>query len=69
MYATYEKGRGGVDGYVIRSRDLETGRVTELFRKSGGGQWALAVSPDGAWVLFGQASVGQSELILVENFR
>ena len=56
--------------YAIQFYDFDSGEITELYRKEGPFQHAwLAVSPDGAWVLHGEAPMGTSELMLVENFR
>ena len=55
---------------AIQFYDFDSGEITELYRKEGPFQRAwLAVSPDGAWVLYGEAPMGTSELMLVENFR
>ena len=50
--------------------DLESGRVTELFRKDGPFfHVTMAVSPDEEWILYGEAPAATSELMLMENFR
>jgi Tol biopolymer transport system component/DNA-binding winged helix-turn-helix (wHTH) protein len=69
VYATEDE-RAQVVEYTIRSLDIESGDVTDLFRRTGpyfhGG---LTVSPDEEWVLFGEGSGGRSDLMLVEGFR
>jgi Tol biopolymer transport system component len=57
--------------YTIQHLDLDSGQVTELYRKEGPfglGQW-LAVSPDEEWILHAESPPDTSELMLVENFR
>ena len=55
---------------AIQFYDFDSGEITELYRKEGPFQHAwLAVSPDGAWVLYGEAPMVTSELMLVEDFR
>jgi hypothetical protein len=58
------------EDYRIHFLDFETGQVTELFQKEGL-YWhmRLEVSPDEEWILFDETPVGESELMLVENFR
>lgn len=45
-----------------------TRRITQIAKpeKRGG---ALAVSPDGRWILFGQVDLDTSHIMLVEDFR
>jgi Tol biopolymer transport system component len=68
-WATYH---GGIwhEDYKVHFFDFRTGRSEMLFRKQGPYDtlW-LAVSPDEKWILYGEAPVVQSELMLVENFR
>jgi Tol biopolymer transport system component len=81
LYYAIERARayGGVDDstrarvpteYVIQFLDFDSGEVTELFRKEGPfrHRW-LEVSPDEAWILYGEQPLSQSEIMLVENFR
>ncbi len=69
VYATEDE-RAQVVEYTIRTLDIESGDVTDLFRRTGpyfhGG---LTVSPDEEWVLFGEGSGGRSDLMLVDGFR
>jgi Tol biopolymer transport system component len=56
--------------FTIQYLEFSSGHVTSLFRKEGVvHDWYLAVSPDEKWLLFGEAPNGQSELMLMENFR
>jgi len=57
--------------YTIEYLDLDSGQVTEVLRReSPRSRYSMTVSPDEAWILFGEASGPQtSELMLVENFR
>jgi Tol biopolymer transport system component len=69
-YCTRRARRGRSREYTIHYLDLESGDVTEQFRKEGAfGQLWLAVSPGEEWILFGEVPAWQSELMLVENFR
>ncbi len=55
---------------TVQYLDLSSGRTTLLFRREGVVRHqSLAVSPDEKWILFGEAPTGQSELMLMENFR
>ena len=64
----YLRQRRGV--HTIRFLDFESGQVTDHFRMEGDfGHLALAVSPDEKWLLYNDQPPGQSELMLVENFR
>jgi len=56
--------------FSIRFLDLATGEVSELFRREGVTVLiSLEVSPDEEWIFFAEIPAGESELILVENFR
>jgi Tol biopolymer transport system component len=57
--------------FTIEYLDLSSGRTAVLHRKeaAGLGHQSLAVSPDEQWILFSEAPVGKSELMLMENFR
>ena len=57
--------------FKIQYLDFRSGRATLLFRKDVGdsGYQSLALSPDEKWILFGEAAGGDSELMLMENFR
>jgi Tol biopolymer transport system component/predicted Ser/Thr protein kinase len=65
---TRPRGQGGE--FSIQFLDFASGRTTEVFRKEGPSfhQW-LAVSPDEQWLLYAEQPLGQSELMLMENFR
>jgi Tol biopolymer transport system component/tRNA A-37 threonylcarbamoyl transferase component Bud32 len=56
--------------YSIRFLDFASGQTTELFRNEGLvlRSW-LAVSPGEEWILYSESPIGQSELMLMENFR
>jgi Tol biopolymer transport system component len=62
--------RGWNPDHTIHFFDFESGRTETLFRTRGPfiGLW-LAVSPDEKWILYAEAPMMQSELMLVENFR
>jgi eukaryotic-like serine/threonine-protein kinase len=67
-YAT----QGGWESpYIIEYLDLDSGQVTEVLRReSPRSRYSMTVSPDEAWILFGEASgPWASELMRVENFR
>jgi Tol biopolymer transport system component len=56
--------------YTIDFLDLDSGKVTTLFRESGPRfHMSLAVSPDERWLLYRAEPAWESELMLVENFR
>jgi hypothetical protein len=56
--------------FSIRFFDFETREVTEIRRDEGPfSRWMLEVSPDEAWILYGQMPAWESELMLMENFR
>lgn len=44
-------------------------RVAVLEKETDKGISALAVSPDGRWVLYNQVDQGGSDIVLAENFR
>ena len=70
IYYATDHGQGRRREYAIQFYDFESGEITDLYRKDGPFEHAwLAVSPDEAWVLYGEAPMGTSELMLVENFR
>jgi Tol biopolymer transport system component len=58
---------------ALRRYDLHSGEVTEVFSSEVSSFWPCGawptVSPDERFLLFAQAGVGESELMLVENFR
>jgi eukaryotic-like serine/threonine-protein kinase len=55
---------------TIHYLDFATGRTATLFHRESPSMYqSLAVSPDEKWVLFSETPRGQSELMLVENFR
>ena len=56
------------DGKSLQRLDLATGKVSTLttFEKP---QWSLCVSPDEAFVVWGQFDRNTAELMLVEGFR
>jgi len=54
--------------YTIQYFDLESGRVSEVFREEGPFSYlGLAVSPDEEWMLYCRRPYEQSELMLVER--
>jgi len=56
--------------FTIQYLDFRSGRTLRLYRKEGASSHSsLTVSPDEKWILFGEAPLGQSELMLMENFR
>jgi Tol biopolymer transport system component/serine/threonine protein kinase len=68
-YSTIRPGARGSE-YAIHVLDFGSGRTTEVFRVVGSsGHYGLAVSPDEEWILYSESPEGQSELMLVENFR
>ncbi len=61
---------GGRTAYALKFLDAATGVVTDLFRREKIAAVAsVEVSPDEKWILWAEIPMGQSELILVENFR
>jgi len=55
--------------YTIASFEPDSGRVTKIFAREGSTlPYGLSVSPDEQWMLFSEAEVPRSELMLVENF-
>jgi Tol biopolymer transport system component len=71
IYFSRSPSEPGQQPWVAQYLDLESGRITEVFRREGSfGHWGLAVSPDEEWILFSEtSSSGTSELMLMENFR
>jgi len=57
--------------YTISFLDFDSGQVKDVLRReSPHSRYSMDVSPDEAWILFGEAAgPTTSELILVENFR
>jgi Tol biopolymer transport system component len=55
--------------FAIQFFDLESGRVTELYRDQGPSRYWLTVSNDEKWILYSENPLWTSELMLVENFR
>jgi Tol biopolymer transport system component len=70
LYYEQMRPRDQGEEFSIRYLDLSSGRTTEVFRKEGPflHSW-LAVSPGEDWILYGEQPLGQSELMLMENFR
>ena len=70
IYYAQVRPREQGEDYSIQFLDCASGRTTELFRKEGSffHRW-LAVSPGEERILYGEQPVGQSELMLMENFR
>ncbi|MCG6922194.1 MAG: protein kinase [Acidobacteria bacterium] len=70
VYYARMRPHGQGEEFSIEFLDFASGRKTELSRKEGPffHQW-LAVSPGEEWILYGERPIGQSELMLVENFR
>jgi hypothetical protein len=70
LYYSTIRPRARGSEYKVQFLEFGSGRTTELFRQVGssGHMW-LAVSPDEEWVLYSEWPEGQSELMLVENFR
>jgi Tol biopolymer transport system component len=70
LYYSTIRPRSRATEYTIQFLDFGSGRTTELFRQVGFSVYGwLAVSPDEEWVLYSEWPEGQSELMLVENFR
>jgi Tol biopolymer transport system component len=70
IYFSSSRTRLGREAWVLQFLDLESGRITELFRRDGlSFHWGLAVSPDEEWILYGEQAKPTSELMLMENFR
>lgn len=56
--------------YSICRLDLSTGEVKELYQRHGFFEHTgLAVSPKEDWLIFSEAPLQESELMLAENFR
>lgn len=56
--------------FEVQYLDFSSGRTKRVYRKEGAfGHHTLPVSPDEKWLLFGEAPLGQSEVMLIENFR
>jgi serine/threonine protein kinase/Tol biopolymer transport system component len=69
-FAEAPRGGGLRRAYTLRRLDFGSGQVSELFRKEGPFEhWSLAVSPDEGSVLYCEAPMPLSELMLVEGFR
>jgi hypothetical protein len=70
IYSATIETRARTQDFRIQFFDLESGEVTELFRRQGpfGHGWSLAVSPDETSVLYDESPVGRSELMLMEDF-
>jgi Tol biopolymer transport system component len=70
-YATQRGGAAVPPEFTIEYLDFGSDRSAVLYRKeaAGFGYQGLTVSPDEEWILFAEAPVGRSELMLMENFR
>jgi Tol biopolymer transport system component/tRNA A-37 threonylcarbamoyl transferase component Bud32 len=56
--------------WSIELLELETGEVTRIFdQQSSYIYQSLAVSPDGQWILYGERSRLEADIMLVEDFR
>jgi hypothetical protein len=70
LYYSTTRPRGHGSEYKVQFLDFGSGRATEVFRQTGSlHHQGLAVSPDEEWILYGEDTEPQSELMLVENFR
>jgi hypothetical protein len=68
----YIEGRSGASrgSFAFQYLDLEFRKVSLLFRREGPIYLrSLSVSPDEKWLLYEEAPLLTSELMLVENFR
>ena len=56
--------------FTLFYQDFSTGEVSEvLVRERVNSAQSVAVSPDESWIVFVELAPGESELVLVENFR
>ena len=63
-------GFGKFATYTLHFLDSSTGGVTDLLQLEGvNSLTCVAVSPDEEWILFVEIPAGESELVLVEDFR
>jgi hypothetical protein len=70
FYYSTETVQGRRADFAFVYLDIESGQVTELFRKQGPVlPGLLAVSPDEQWIPYGERPASTSELMLVKNFR
>jgi Tol biopolymer transport system component/predicted Ser/Thr protein kinase len=66
----YYVGMPGDDGRSpLQFKNLATGKVETLATTTAPPSWGFAVSPDRRTILFVQVDEGESDLMLVENFR
>jgi Tol biopolymer transport system component len=59
----------GKSWFAIQYLDLDSRRVSEVFRRRARVLHSLTVSPDEMWILYAESPWSSSELMLVENFR
>jgi Tol biopolymer transport system component len=68
VFTSYNHGYHGT--YTLYFKDFSSGGVSDLFRREGvNAALCLAVSPDEEWIVYVEIPPGESELVLVENFR
>ena len=70
LYYATRRSRVRREEFEVQHLDFRSGRTVSLYRREGAFfQLYLTVSPDEKWILFGEARLPQSELMLMENFR
>jgi eukaryotic-like serine/threonine-protein kinase len=56
--------------YTIELLSFQTGKITHFYQEeTPNSREYLTISPDGQWLLYGNRPPGNSDLMLVENFR
>jgi Tol biopolymer transport system component len=70
IYFLTKKPRPGGEEWSIELLNLETRKLTQiLHQESPDFHISMAVSPDEQWILYAEFSPGDSDIMLVENFR
>jgi Tol biopolymer transport system component len=70
IYFLSKNPRPGGEEWAIELLNLENGKVRELYRQdSPNFHESLAVSPDERWILYGESTPQEADIMLVENFR
>jgi Tol biopolymer transport system component len=59
----------GKSGGVVEFFRFSTNRVMRVARMERPPGLGLAIAPDGRWLLYAQDEIGESDIMLVENFR